>query len=57
MTRNSRLSNITLTQNAWCGVVRGCEKSNDECFSAPSPSRGYQPQHIKAQVHSEGWDG
>lgn len=57
MNRINRLSNISLTQNAWSDVVRGCGQSKDERFSAPSLGCGYQPQHNKAQVHSEGWDG
>ena len=57
MNRSNRLSNITLAQNAWCGVVRGCSQSKDDGFSAPSLGYGYQPEHIQAQVHSEGWDG
>lgn len=57
MNRNNRLSNISLTQNAWCDVVRGCGQSKSERFSAPSLGYGYQPEHNTAQVHSEGWDG
>lgn len=56
MNRSNRLSNVTLAQNAWGGDVRGCSKPSDEGFSSPSLGCGYQPQHIKAKVHSEGWD-
>ena len=57
MNRINRLSNISLTQNAWSDVVRGCGQSKDEGFSSPSLGYGYQPEHNKARVHSEGWDG
>jgi len=52
MKRSIRHLNVSLTQNVWCDAVRGCSKSNDEGFYAPSLGFGYQPEHSQTQVHS-----
>lgn len=52
MKRSIRPLNDALTLNVWCADVRGCSKSNDEGFTAPSLGFGYQPEHIQVQVHS-----
>lgn len=52
MKRSIRQLNVSLTQNLWCDGVRGCSKSSDEGFYAPSLGFGYQPKHNQTQVHS-----